>query len=221
MREDDAVSPYKRSAVAARMFRDADGRVIEYGSRWVGSPPDDSYSVTAHPERYEPLHTVADALITHLRATYDVTVEEGPAVATDLSLTDLDIIRSVRVRPNNSRSASLTFAFTGYPGVTVHAGLLHDFVYPPCGCDACDTIWEGEADDLERLVFAVVAGGYRESITNGRRPWVEHALRYADGSSSGQSRAEDFPPERLAAARPVLRNLPEGWDAWPRAERKP
>lgn len=211
------MSPCTRPVIAARIFHDTDGRAIDYGHRWTASPPEDSYSVTAHPERYQPLHAIADALVTHLSETYDVTIEEQVDVAADLVWAHLDVIRAVRVRPSNPRSASLTFALTGYPGVSVHAGLLHDFFYPVCGCDACDTTWEGEADDLERLVFAVVNGGYRESITDERDPWVEHSLTHADGSSSGQSRAEDLPPERLAAARPVLRALPAGWQAWPPA----
>ena len=43
--------------------------VIEYGNRWAsrgGTPPEDSYSVDEHPERFAPLHTVAAALIDYL-----------------------------------------------------------------------------------------------------------------------------------------------------------
>ncbi|WP_424980865.1 DUF6226 family protein [Microbacterium sp. S308A+] len=35
---------------------------MSYGSRWGGSPPEDSYSVETNLERFAPLHTVADAL---------------------------------------------------------------------------------------------------------------------------------------------------------------
>ena len=43
--------------------------------------PADTYSVDTHPERFAALHTVADALIAHLRNTYDVEVDEGEETA--------------------------------------------------------------------------------------------------------------------------------------------
>ena len=61
--------------------------------------------------------------------------------------------------------------FTAYPGIFLHAGLLHDFHYPACGCDACDSNWVAEADGLEQQVLAVVTGHYREGIERGLRPW--------------------------------------------------
>ena len=63
MRQDDGMSSYVRPLIEAPVFRDADGAVINYGSRWHGSPPEDTYSVDTHPERFAPLHVVADALI--------------------------------------------------------------------------------------------------------------------------------------------------------------
>ena len=38
-------------------------------------PPEDTYSVTRHPERFAPLLEVARALREYLVATYDVTVD--------------------------------------------------------------------------------------------------------------------------------------------------
>ena len=46
-------------------------------------------------------------------------------------------------------SAALTFVYTSFPSVLVQAGLLHDFSFPSCGCDACDETWESSADGLE------------------------------------------------------------------------
>lgn len=43
-----------------------------------GSPPEDTYSVDTHPERFAPPHTVAEALIGHLRETYDVESTRAP-----------------------------------------------------------------------------------------------------------------------------------------------
>lgn len=212
------MSSYVRPAIDAPVFHDADGQVIDYGNRWPGSPPEDTYSVDTHPERFAPLHTVADALIGHLRETYDVEIDEGAETAADLlRLPSHDVVRAVRVRPKDAACATLTLVFTAYPGIYMHAGLLHDFHYPVCGCDACDSTWQAEADELERQVFAIVDGNYRETVQGGVRPWVGYASTFPDGASSGGSSSEDLPAERFEAARPILRDLPEGWAAWPRS----
>ena len=97
------------------MFRDASGAVINYGSRWGNDgPPADTYSVTAHPERFAPLHLVADALIRNLVDNYEVQVSDNPANAADLRRR-ADFLRVVRLTPADESAASLTFGFTGYP----------------------------------------------------------------------------------------------------------
>lgn len=63
MREDQTVSPYLRPTIESPIFLDAEGQVIDYGNRWGGSPPEDTYSVDTHPERFAPIHAIADALI--------------------------------------------------------------------------------------------------------------------------------------------------------------
>lgn len=211
------MSSYLRPPIDAPDVRDTDGQVIDYGSRWDGSPPAETYSVDTHPERFAPLHTVADALIAYLRDTYDVQVTEGEETAADLLHPAPEVARAVRIRPNDQACAALTFVFTAYPGIILHAGLLHDFHYPVCGCDACDSHWAAEADELEQQVLAVATGHYREGIERGLRPWVEYAFAYPDGASSGRSRAQDSAAERLESAKLILRHLPEGWAAWPQA----
>lgn len=218
MRENDEVSSYVRPSIDPPVFRDASGEVIDYGRRWQGSPPDETYSVDTHPARFAPLHTVADALIAHVRDAYVAELTEGNDLAADLLRPAPEILRAVRIRPANPACAALTIVFTAYPGVLVHAGLLHDFYYPVCGCDACDSSWEGEADQLEQQVLAVVSGHYRESIGRGLRPWVEYELASPDGGQSGRSRVQDLPAERVKAAKPALRSQPEAWAAWPRAD---
>lgn len=209
---------YSRPVIEAPVFRDADGAVINYGNRWRGSPPEGTYSVDTHPERFAPLHVVADAVIAHLAESYDVEIDDSAETADDLlTPTFHEIERAVRIRPNGSRCAPLTLVFTAYPGISMHAGLLHDFHYPVCGCDACDSNWQAEADELEQQVFAVVGGRYREKIERGLRLWVEFAFTYPDGASSGKSRSQDFPVQLLEDAEPILRSLPDGWGPWPRA----
>jgi hypothetical protein len=211
------VSSYVRPAVEAVVFRDGGGRVIEYGNRWEGPPPEDTYSVDTHPERFAPLHAVADALIAYLRDTYDVRVEEGDDVVTDLIRPPShDVARAVRVRPRDPACASVTVVMTAYPGIYLHAGVLHDFHYPVCGCDACDSTWQAEADQLEQQVLAVVTGHYRETLERREGdPWVGYAFTYPDGASSGESREEGLSPERFAAAESALRSVAAEWPAWP------
>lgn len=211
------MSSYTRPSIDASVFRDVDGQVIDYGNRWGGPPPEDTYSVDTHPERFAPLHAIADALIAHLARTYDVEIDEGEETVTDLLHPAYHhAVRAVRIRPNDPACAPLTLVFTDYPGIYLHAGLLHDFLYPVCGCDACDSNWQAEADELERHVFAVVTGNFRENIERGLRPWAEYEFTYPDGSSSGRVRAQDLPAERFSAAKAILRDLPR-WAPWPRA----
>ncbi|WP_454112102.1 DUF6226 family protein [Microbacterium aurum] len=211
------MSSYVRPSIDAPTFRDADGQVIDYGNRWDASPPEDTYSVDTHPERFAPLHTVADALIAHLRDTYDVEVEEGVEAAEDLLHASYhEVVRAARIRPKDPTCASVTLVFTAYPGIYMHAGALNDFHYPVCGCDACDSNWQAEADNLERHVLAVVTGHYHETIE--RRdldPWVGYAFTYPDGANSGGSREQDIAPERLKAAEAILRNVSRPWAEWP------
>ncbi|MFV0429414.1 MAG: DUF6226 family protein [Arachnia sp.] len=212
----EAMSSYLRPVIEAPVFRDADDAVINYGDRWHGAPPQYTYSLDTHPERFAPLHVVADALIAHLRQTYDVELDQGVETAGDLLHPPAhDVVRAVRIRPSHPKCAPLTLVFDAYPGISLHAGLLHDFCYPACGCDACDSTWQAESDELERLVFATVSGTYRETIERGIRRW----FTYHDGASSGRSRSRDLPAQRLKAATPILRGLPHGWESWPRALR--
>ncbi|WP_237704706.1 DUF6226 family protein [Nesterenkonia sp. F] len=95
--------------------------------------------------------------------------------------------------------------------------MLHDFLHPACGCDACDSTWDAEADELEQQVLAVVTGQYRETIDRGFRSWVAYELAYPDGARSGRSRARHIPSHRLRAAAPTLRSLSGRWAAWPHA----
>ena len=210
------MSSYVRPLIEAPVFRDADGAVINYGSRWHGSPPEDTYSVDTHPERFAPLHVVADALIAHLRETYDVEVDEGVEVAADLLRPAFhDVVRAVRIRPNDPKCASLTLVFTAYPGIYMHAGLLHDFHYPVCGCDACDSNWRPKPMNSSSKCSRPSAA------TTERRSNADFAPGSITPSPIPTARAPGNPApslsaQRLKDAKPVLRDLPVGWNHWPR-----
>lgn len=226
-----AVSNYVRPHIEVREFRDASGAVVEYGNRWAdrgGSPPEDSYSVESNLERFAPLHTVAEALIEHLVTTYDVTLTEGPEVVAGLREPippEQAVVRAVRLEPARGGAAPLTLLLTAYPLVRVEAGVLGSFVYPSCGCDACDETWESAASEMEWQVFAIVGGGYTETIGKPHRPrirfergmglvrgmgqTVSTRLEAVDGSQmiGGESRAQDIPAEQLVEAQERLTSL--------------
>ncbi|MCU1531908.1 MAG: hypothetical protein JWO49_1479 [Arthrobacter sp.] len=209
---------YVRPELPAETYYSRDGEPIPYGRQWGADAPDpDSYSVESHPERFAGLHEVARALIDHLAAVYDVDVQEDPAHAADLLREARDVLQAVKVPPRDSGAASLTFALTGYPGVMVHAGVLHDFPFPVCGCDGCDETAETTADRLELLVLTVAAGGYSERYPAGSQGWSEYALTAFDGSGSESGRGEPGPvaAARLQEAETRLRDVTGGWSPWP------
>ncbi len=210
-----------RPEVAERVFRDEDGAVVDYGRRWGGgSPPEHTYSLVSHPEHFAPLWTVADALVGHLIEHFAVEVVDDVDVAADLVHPVRDVVRAVRLTPPSVTAASMTFALTAHPSVVVHAGLLHDFPFPGCACDACDATWQNEADDLERLAAAVAQGRYGERVTRWPRPWVHFAYSDEHGEVTGGGvTAANIPAARRREARPVLTRLGGRlggpWDPWP------
>lgn len=209
---------YVRPDLPAVTYYSRDGQPIPYGRQWGEAGPDpESYSVDSHPERFAGLHLVARALIAHLTAVYDVDVQDDPARAGDLLGERADVLQAVKVTPRDSGAAPLTFVLTGYPGVVVHAGVLHGFPFPVCGCDACDETVETTADRLERLVLSVAAGGYSERYPVGRKRWSEYALAAFDGSGSESGQGEPAPasPGRLHDAELRLREVGGGWSPWP------
>lgn len=205
--------PYARPPIDAPVFRDAAGRVIDYGRRWRGgAPPDDSYSVTSNLERFRPLQVVADALVEFLASTYEVAVSEGHG--DDILHTRDDIVRATRITPRDPAAAPLTFVFTSFPSVIVHAGVLTDFLYPFCGCDACDESWEDAAEELEWQALAVAAGNFSESHWSGR--WFSRSIESVGGGakSAGEMPVDHLPIAKVEAAASALDALPNGWVAW-------
>jgi hypothetical protein len=209
---------YVRPDLPTTTYYSRDGDPIPYGRQWGEDGPDpDSYSVDSHPERFAGLHVVAHALIDHLVSAYDVDVEEDPAHAGDLLMEFKDVRQAIRVTPRQSGAAPLTFVLTGYPGVVVHAGALHDFPYPVCGCDACDETAETTAHRMELLVLSVAAGGYAERYPAGSRRWSHYELTAFDGSGPESGSGEPGPDSaaRLHDAEIRLRELAGPWRPWP------
>lgn len=117
-----------------------------------------------------PLHPVALTLIEWLQSTFDVDVEQTRSAAMDLINVPDDVVQTVRIVPRNPDAAPLAFVLTGFPTVHLHAGLLQDFHFPSCACDACDEDLTSTAEDLEWTVRTIVAGGYSERFSPLARP---------------------------------------------------
>lgn len=216
----ECMGAYVRPSLIGETFLDENGAIIPYGNRWGDdSPPEDSYSRESNLQRFKQLHDVAGALIDHLVDVYEVETTEDPAHLVDLLGDCQDAVRVTRLNPRKSEAAALTFVFTSYPGVIVHAGLLHDFRYPACGCDACDETAESLADDMEWHVLAVVAGNYTEEIQTGIGGRVRQTISAVDGSGweSSETRAPRISKARRRHAKKRLKSLPAGWQAWPRS----
>jgi hypothetical protein len=207
------MSEYRRPSLVVATYRDEAGLPINYGHRWAGSPPEDAYSRVSDSQRFAPLHVVADSLVEWLQANFDVKVEESLTVADDLLHSQSDIIRAVRVSPQDRAAAPLTFVLTKFPGVLLHAGALHDYHFPSCGCDACDDDIEDLAEQLEWTVRAVIAGDYLERLVRGD-VWVFHRLEGTEGDTrSGQIRVSELPQEKVKRAHLVL-PASGRWSAW-------
>lgn len=234
---------YARPQIEDVEYRDASGQVINFGNRWASrgaaGPPEDSYSVDEHTDRFAALHVIAEALISHLIEMYDVIVEDTIDVVADLPYGPRadETVRAVRLTPRDQTCAPLTLALTTYPSVHLHAGVLFSTSYPSCDCNACDETWQAAADELEWQVFAITGGGLSEAVSEPRRPkWsfsfrgglvqgmgqtVSHRLQAIDGSTgvSGESRADAVPPALLASAQSTLAALAsatrgENWQPW-------
>lgn len=210
------MTAYVRPPIPRQTFVGPDGVEFQYGHRWdVSGPPEDTYSVDSHPERFAPLHAVADALVKHLVATYDVEVDEGDDALGDFSrVLAHRVARAVRLRPASASAAPLTVVWEGYPGVQVHAGALFEHGAPWCGCDACDETAESAAEQLEDLLLAVAENGFEEEVDLVSR-W--HAVTMTrQGGSSRSGGLVDVTDDRVAAAAARLAGLSGGWRPWPR-----
>lgn len=198
------MTAYSRPALDLGTFLDDDGAPIPYGHRWDDldeGGPDDTYSVCRHPQRFAPLQDVARALLEHLESTYEV---------------DHRVEGSVhRLEPRGRDAAALSITFTDLPGVTCTAGVMSDLAYF-CGCDHCDEDVLWLVDELERAVFAVVGGRFREWVeTTEDGIWASRELLAEDGSrwvSGGGSVTQDAGEQ--AELRRRLASAPAWWAAW-------
>ncbi len=145
---------YVRPPVEIATFRDAQGNPIPYGRRFLEDegPPEDTYGTCLHPERFEPVVTVAAALVEFLVATYEVDHD----VVVDGDRTTATFV------PSEGTAMTITTSTADGPGVEVGAGVRYRGLWPDCGCDACDDDVADLLDDLEATVLTIAEGGFSE-----------------------------------------------------------
>lgn len=210
---------YQRPSFSTAVFRDTDGVVIPCGSRWAENPPEAAYSVTHHLERFAPLVDVADALVGWLTRDFDVTVDASASAVAGIATTGPELERAVRITPADPHSAPLTVAVTTFPGVIVHAGATSEFVFPVCGCDACDDDVPTLAEDLEWTVGTVINGGFAEWIEPAAPAGSSFRLAGEGRAAEGPMQIDHLPPDRLSAMSRMP--PPDGrWMPWARRARR-
>ena len=234
------MSDFQRPQIIQAEYRDDDGTAIPYGNKWSwhDGPPDDSYSVTDHPERFAPLHTVAETLIEYFITNFDVAVEEGYHVTDNLPNAPKadEVLRAVRITPKSESGASLVFVLTNHPSVRLFGGEFFTGYYPSCGCNACDEEWASSAEQLEADALSITSGGLSEQVGEPKRPkmsfdrgggitigmgqTVSYTLTSYAGGQGAEMRAKDIPVAMLDEARNKINALaavsPDGnWLAWP------
>jgi hypothetical protein len=223
------MSEYVRPVIAERTYFDNDGRVIEYGNR----PPDvggdglpRGTNMFTNEDRFLPIFTVADALIEHIQAEFDVTLSEltrfpNPFRTGEPQTTeDGDVYsRIIRIDPARADQAPLTIGFGRTPGqVDVMAGFFSQFDMWFCGCDACDDRWQDTADSLEAVLLGVAQEGLTEVIPPRRRARAEYWLsRRRRTEWTGSMSKTTFRPADVEKWSRVLNTLPQStWAAYSR-----
>lgn len=176
---------------------------LEWSRRWAGSPPDDAYSQVTDPERYAVLRPFALAVLDDLEAEFDVR-RESPDEVSGGAAEHVSWSEPVRLRPAAPGAATLTVAFTTFPGVIVRFGEATDLVLPFCGCDACDDLVQDLAEDLRFHVEALVTGGFSE--WHGSKGSGERFEVPGWGSKGSFVPTDDLPPDR---------GYRYEWEAWP------
>ena len=208
---------YVRPELELGIYLDEFGVPIPYGRRWgMGSPPEVTYSVCAHPERFAPVYPVAQALVDHLIDAYDVDVSDTARLPGWLEAAEIGSesypVSITRLTPKDPEAAPLSFVELASPGVVVMAGAAARATFPQCGCDACDTDVVELIETMENQVFAVVAGEFQERLT---RLKVYETWRGQDWSHAGWMPRRHAERDDVTALIRARRHLGAQWQPWP------
>ena len=187
------------------------------GDKWeIEGPPEEAYSRVTNPERFQPLHAAATALLDKLEREFAVERLEEAFFDDELSAESL-ARPPIRLIPIDPQAAPIVVAFTEFPGLQVRFGSWRTEPFPDCGCDACDETADGLIEQMTRMVEAVVSGGFREAM---RVPslqgdgWQESRFQFSNGGfRSGSSRVRRSRALEMTGGE---HNVALDWKPWPR-----
>ncbi len=164
---------------------------------WTGEgSPDEAYSRVTEPERLRPLHDWTLENVERLCTEYDVTLEKGEGIDTELERYS-PARPTIKLTTRHDSCAPITIAFTEFPRLAVRVGRWVTDYFPSCGRDACDEIPEEEFERPTELSSDVVARQLRESMrlqTEGdgwssRQFWSDDERRNSGGSRVPRAKA--------------------------------
>lgn len=184
-----------------------------------GGPPPEAYARVTNPERFSPLHDLAERLLNELSRQYAVIREEGYDLDHDSDRNALSR-PSVRLTPENDSEAPLQISFTSFPGLSIRLGKWCVERLPACGCDACGESIETTREWLDFLVHSTVAGHLREEIVLPRQN--EDALRIIEIGEAARGRVATrrTPVSRAEAEAWVTSRSARAWAPWTRVPEK-
>ena len=195
------------------------------GRRWDDSdPPLEAYSRVTDAERFRHLHSAILDTIFRLEAAFDVVRRDGYGLDEELEK-PFNLARpSIKLSPNDPDAASITVAFSDFPGLNVRFGRWSTELFPVCGCDACDESADEEIKRVTRMIESVTGGGYREAVYRSGVPivgrgWLETEFRSPSSAHSGRSRLDRSPARRMAGGR--RRRTEYNWTQLPRRQSTP
>lgn len=181
---------------------------------WSGEgPPEEAYSRVTEPERFAPLHDWALETVAQLQRDYAVTRVDGAGLDHELERSQISR-PTVTLTPVQESGASITIAFTDFPGLAVRAGRWFADYFPSCGCDACDEMPDGAFQEFTELVCCVVSSGFCESLYLPQRSdgWITRQFRSYEYHRSGKSRISR---DRALAILNGKNELFLEWTPWP------
>lgn len=161
-------------------------------------PPEEAYSRSTDPHRFQPLHPFAWKVIRQIQDVFGIThFSADDPVPSNEALGEIREV--IGLAPLHPLCAAITIGFTSFPGLVVHCGHWMVDRFPSCGCDACGETADSEAFRFEDTLLAVIQGSFRERVV---LPVIGFAWYQSDlqieGSRSGstwrvpRSRARDM-----------------------------
>ena len=203
--------------------------------RWgENGPPLEAYSRVTNPERFEPIIPVTLSILDQLHETYDVERIDRLGIDPQIEQSKSEAPRpTIRLKPRNRRAATITIAFSSFPGIHARFGKWTTDTYPGCGCDACDETVETEIERLNDMIHNVTRGRFREARGEphipqlGKAWWAQENwaptnlrsyknLRYSSSYGRGASSASRVNLNGIRNRWPFRKTVQEiRWEPWP------